>query len=275
MIDVAELLKEEYLPGNYFAPDAYVQGDAELGLLENRKGARLIALPETLLQGIYAGLEDEVGPAAGLVLFQCGQWWGKYFYRRFVEEVSEYYGRPLAQMEMVEFVQCLKQCWRTYGWGIIELDFDFYQQGFLVVSVSNSAFAQAAQGKSRPNCFAEAGLLSVFFSQLTGQTLHCVQTSCESMGAEHNTFVLGLPERVKVAEAWLEEGHDHATVMERLCHNQPSVEAEGKQFSTERANNQPVVEAAMSQPTALDENLFDSASDGDLLSLESDNGLFA
>ena len=222
MIAVADLLKDRPLPGNYFAPDAYVQGDFELGLIENRQGARLLALPEPLLQAIYAGLEQEIGQAAGLVLFNCGSWWGKNFYRRFGEEVSEYYGKPLAQMEMVEFLQCLKQCWKTYGWGTIDLDLNYYQQGFLVVKVWNSAFAEAIPSENRPLCFLEAGILSAFFSQLTGRDLHCVQTSCESMGAECNHFLLGLSGRLKPAEAWLEEGQDHATIMERLCQSNPA-----------------------------------------------------
>jgi uncharacterized protein len=223
MITVADLLKDGPLPGNYFAPDAYVQGDYESGLIENRKGTRLIALPEVLLQSIYAGLEKEVGQASGIVLANCGRWWGKNFYRRFVEELSEYHGRPLAEMQMVEFIQCLKQCWKTYGWGTIELNLDFYQQGFLVVKIWNSAFAQSApKGGKTPVCFAEAGILGAFFSQLTGRTLNAVQTTCESLGAECNHFVLGLPERLQPVTPWLEEGHDHATIMKRLASSKPA-----------------------------------------------------
>jgi hypothetical protein len=216
MISVENLLKEP-LPANYFAPDIYLQGDFESGLLENRSGDRLIALPEILLEAIYKGLEEEVGSAAGLVLFQCGHWWGKTFYRRFAEQVSDYYGKSLGQMEMVELLQCLKQSWKTHGWGTLDLDMTYYQQGFLVVKVGNSAFPQAGPTIGRPMCFTEAGILSAFFSQLTGRDLHCVQTSCESMGAECNHFVLGLSDRIKPAEAWLEEGQDHPTIMERLC----------------------------------------------------------
>ncbi|MGB7416077.1 MAG: V4R domain-containing protein [Thermosynechococcaceae cyanobacterium] len=226
MIAVAELLKKERLPGNYFAPRAYVQSDYELGLIENRQGSRLIALPDTLLEALYTSLEDEVGSAAGLVMFQCGRWWGKYFYRRFAEEVSTHYGKPLADMEMVEFLQCVKQCWKTYGWGVLNLDFAAYDQGFIVATVQNSAFAQARQkqgASEQPTCFTEAGLLSAFFSQLTGQDLHCVQTACESMGAPHNAFVLGLAERLKVAEACLEEKQDHDTIMMRLGVSQVTV----------------------------------------------------
>jgi uncharacterized protein len=218
MISIENLLQEK-LPSNYFAPDIYLQGDFESGLLENRSGDRLIALPEILLEAIYEGLAEEVGPSAGLVLFQCGRWWGKSFYRRFAEQVSEYYEKPLAEMEMIELLQCLKQCWKTHGWGLLDIDTSYYQQGFLVVKVENSAFPQAGPQVGRPMCFAEAGILSSFFSLLTGRELHCVQTSCESMGAECNHFVLGLSDRIKPAEAWLAEGQDHPTIMERLCNN--------------------------------------------------------
>ena len=222
MIAIADLLKDQRLPGNYFAADAYVKGDFEAGMIENRRGDRLLALPETLIQAIYVGLEKETGQASKAVLFNCGRWWGKNFYARFVEEVSEYYGKALAEMEMVEFLQCLKQCWKTHGWGTFDFDLAYYQQGFLVVEVWNSPFAAVAPQGDRPACFLEAGILSNFFSQLTGQQLHCVQTSCETLGADCNRFVLGLSERLRTVEAWLEEEQDHVTIMNRLCRSKRS-----------------------------------------------------
>lgn len=219
MIEVSELVQDKSLFGNYFASDAYVQGDFEFGLIENRKGSRLIALPEVLLQAINVSLKEEVGSAAGVVLFNCGRWWGKNFYRRFDEELSEYYGKPIAQMEMVELLQSLKQCWKTHGWGIMNLEMDYYQQGFLVVTVENSAFAETANDENKPQCFLEAGIFSAFFSGLTGRNLHCVQTSCESMGAESNHFVVGILDRLKPVEGWLEENRDHETIMKRLTNS--------------------------------------------------------
>ncbi|WP_299416449.1 V4R domain-containing protein [Acaryochloris sp. IP29b_bin.148] len=221
MIAVEELTSQKHIPGNFFAPNVYVQGDTELGLIENREGARLIALPETLLSALYSGLEHEVGPAADLVLQQCGYYWGRNFYRRFASEVSEYYGKSLAEMEMVEFLQLLKACWKTYGWGLIELDFSYHQQGFLVVQTQHSAFAKVRGAGEHPSCFVESGLLSAFFSQLTGRELGCVQTTCESLQATHNSFILGLPERIKAAEAWIKEAQDHDTILSQLC-SQPA-----------------------------------------------------
>ncbi|MEM8830494.1 MAG: V4R domain-containing protein, partial [Cyanobacteria bacterium P01_G01_bin.19] len=87
---------------------------------------------------------------------------------------------------------------------------------FLIVNLQNSAFAETASLEDRPQCFLEAGIFSAFFSGLTGRNLHCVQLSCESMGAESNCFVVGTSDRLKPVEGWLEEKQDPTTIMERL-----------------------------------------------------------
>jgi predicted hydrocarbon binding protein len=218
MISVADLLTNNRVPGNYFATETYVRGDLELGILENRRGDRLLAIPETLIQGIYAGLQKETGQASRLVLFNCGRWWGKNFYTRFREELTDYYGTALSEMPMVEFLQCLQQCWTTYGWGKLELDQSYHQRGFLIIKTTYSPFASLApQGSTFPACYLEAGVLSSFFTQLTGRELHCVQISCESLGADCNRFVLGLLQRLKPAEAMVEQQQDHDMIMQQLC----------------------------------------------------------
>lgn len=221
MISIANLIKEKPLKGNYFEPSAYVQGDFELGLLETRQGARLIALPEVFMEGLFAGLNEDIGKATGVVLYNCGRWWGKNLYRRFLEETSEYYETSLAQMEMVQFLSCFKQLWKTHGWGILNFDFAHYNHGFICVTTVNSPFAKTAPQNQQLSCQLEAGILSSFFSQLTGEDLACVQTSCESLGAELNSFVIGLENRLSMVKTWLEEGHEHTQIMELLS-NQSS-----------------------------------------------------
>lgn len=217
MISVANLLTNNRVPGNYFATDVYVRSDLELGLLENRRGDRLLALPETLIQAIYAGLDQETGQAARLVLFNCGRWWGKNFYTRFREELTDYHGQALADMTMAEFLQCLQQCWVTHGWGKVELDHTYQERGFLVIKTWNSPFAKNAPQSDRPVCHFEAGILSSFFSQLTSRELHCLQTSCESLAADCNHFVVGLVKRLEPASLLVEQRTDHATIMSNLC----------------------------------------------------------
>lgn len=217
MISISDLLVDTRIPSNYFASDVYVKGDLELGLLENRRGDRLLALPSTLIEGIYAGLDQETGQASGLVLYNCGRWWGKNFYARFCEELTDYYQTAVADMPMVEFLQCLKQCWVTHGWGKLELDQTHQNRGFLVLKVTNSPFAKLAQNSTKPSCYLEAGVFSIFFSQLTDRELTCVQTSCESLGADCNRFVLGLAKRMESVSDWVQDGKDHDAVVAQLC----------------------------------------------------------
>lgn len=216
MISVADLLVNNRIPSNYFATDAYVRSDLEMGLLENRQGDRLLALPETLIQAIYSGLDKETGQASRLVLFNCGRWWGKNFYARFCEELTDYYGVPLADMAMVEFMQALQQCWITHGWGKIDLDQTYQHRGFLVVKIWNSPFVHLAPKRDQPVGHLEAGILTAFFSHLTGRELHCVQTTCESMGADCNHFVLGLTKRIEPAETMV-TNMEHDAIMQQLC----------------------------------------------------------
>lgn len=217
MISVADLLISDRLPANYYANDVYIRSDLEMGLLESRRGDRLLALPQTLLQAIYSGLNKETGQASKLVLFNCGRWWGKNFYNRFRDELADYYGTPLCDMVMADFLQSLKQCWMTYGWGKMDLDQAYHHRGFLIVQTWNSPFANQAPPTGLPVCFLEAGILATFFSQLSGKDLHCVQTSCESMDADCNRFIIGLQKRVETAEALVESQLDHESILLKLC----------------------------------------------------------
>ena len=216
MISVADLLADDRLPGNYFSKDLYIKGTLELGLLENRRGDRLLALPNALLESIVQGLNNETGQATRFVLRNCGLWWGKNFYARFCEELSEYYGKSVADLSMVEFTQALKECWRTHGWGNFHLNTSYQSYGYLVVEIQNSPFTAHSLQPNQPSGALEAGVLQAFFKQLTGRELACEQTSCESLGAERNCFVLALENRLRAVEALVQEGQSHDAIMQIL-----------------------------------------------------------
>ncbi|WP_271252669.1 4-vinyl reductase [Pseudanabaena sp. Chao 1811] len=216
MISVADLIKENRIPANFFDYNAYVKGDLEIGLLENRRGDRLLAVPDTLISSLYAGLAKETGQASRLVLFNCGKWWGKNFYTRFTESLEEYYSQTLAEMDMITFIQSLKECWKTHGWGKFEFDPQHQAQGFILIKTYNSPYVRKIAGNSLPTGYLEAGILTSFFTRLTGRELLAVQTTCESLDASHNTYIIGLPERLQIVDSFLNEGLDHATILQRL-----------------------------------------------------------
>lgn len=216
MVSVADLLIDGRLPGNYFAHDLYVRGSTELGLLENRRGDRLLAIPQPLLQAIYAGLEKETGQASKLVLYNCGRWWGKNFYARFCEELHDYFDQPMADLSMAEFLQSLQQCWKTHGWGQIHLDVTYRDKGFIGVEIWHSAFTAFALQSQAPSGDLERGILEIFFTQLTGRELSCMQTSCTSKGDDCNRFILGLEKRLEQAGPMVIQGQSHQAIMQTL-----------------------------------------------------------
>ncbi len=216
MISVADLIKENRVPSNFFDYNAYVKGDLEIGLLENRRGDRLIAIPDTLISSLYAGLAKETGQASRLVLFNCGKWWGKNFYTRFTESLEEYYSQSLAEMDMITFIQSLKECWLTHGWGKFEFDPEYQAQGFVFVKTYNSPYVRAIAGNTLPTGYLEAGILTSFFTRLTGRELLAVQTTCESLGANCNTYIIGLPARLQIVDSFLAEGLTHETILQRV-----------------------------------------------------------
>jgi len=82
-LNVLDLISDKPLIANFLDSEAYVRGDLELGLSENRRGDRLISIPDTMINALYQGLSKETGQAARLVMINCGKWWGKSFYYRF------------------------------------------------------------------------------------------------------------------------------------------------------------------------------------------------
>ncbi|APB32791.1 4-vinyl reductase 4VR [Gloeomargarita lithophora Alchichica-D10] len=211
-----ETLLNQSIPGDYFAPGAYVQGDLELGTLSNRRGNRLLAFPEFLVQGIYGGLEQEIGKATPLVLQSCGRHWGQHLFARLAEELAEYYGKPLADLTMQELVYCLTRCWQVHGWGQLQLDWSYSSCGVILVQTHNSPWVKPNSGTSQPSAQVEVGLLEVLFRQLTGQEVQCVQIACISQGHGLNQFLIGLPERLEPVAAWVQSGMDAATILNRL-----------------------------------------------------------
>lgn len=215
MIDVAALLASPQKQGNVFSSDAYINGEMELGLIENRFGSRLVALPETLLKAIDTTLEYEVGGAKALIQDQYGRWWGRTFYRRFQDEVQAYYSKPLSDLSMIDFIQCLKECWISYGWGTIDVNVDAYQQGYLVVMLQNPPSSLSPAEAGKPGCSVESGFLGGFFGQLTQQDLSAIEIPSHSESSDFY-FILGLPERLKPISALVEEGYEFKTIMDRI-----------------------------------------------------------
>jgi uncharacterized protein len=164
-------VRTESIPSNYFSPRAYVQADSASGLLSNRQGKRLIAIPEVLLNCIHETLLAEAGEAASMAFYTFGYSWGKSFYSRASKEIESYYGTAIAHMNAPEFFAILQQLWGVHGLGKIIVDFTHAQDGLLLVTIENSGILKINDNAEVKSFSVEAGFLGGWFSALTGQDL--------------------------------------------------------------------------------------------------------
>lgn len=177
-------IQSQAIPANYFSPRAYVQSDPASGLLSTRKGMRLIAIPEMLIDSIHETLLEEVGEAASMAFYTFGSSWGRSFYERTRKEVEVYYQSAIAQMNASEYFAIVQELWGVHGLGKIMVDFSTAKEGLLVVTIENSGISKVntkARSKSFNSKFfsTEAGFLGGWFSAFTRQDLSAYATKCD------------------------------------------------------------------------------------------------
>ncbi len=169
-------MQKESIPTNYFNPRAYVKSDPASGLLSTRKGKRLIALPDLLINSIHDTLRSEAGEAASIAFYTFGFSWGKSFYERMRKEIESYYNTSISEMNAPEFFATLQQLWGVHGLGQITVDFSHTQQGLLLVTIENSSISIADENADSKSFSVEAGFLGGWFSAQTGQDLGACAT---------------------------------------------------------------------------------------------------
>jgi predicted hydrocarbon binding protein len=169
-------MQKEPIPSNYFNPRAYVKSDPASGLLSTRKGKRLIALPDLLINSIHDTLRSEAGEAASIAFYTFGFSWGKSFYERMRKEIESYYGTSIPEMNAPEFFATLQQLWGVHGLGQITVDFSHAQKGLLLVTVENSSISIGEENTDSKSFSVEAGFLSGWFSAQTGKDLSACAT---------------------------------------------------------------------------------------------------
>lgn len=202
--------------GNLYAEGLYARTDVARGVTRNRLGTRLCALSSDFLIGLRRAITEECGSAAELVFKTCGTKWGRLYARRFEKELSEFYGRPLAEFTMATFMACLVELFSHHGWGKLRLDLDRYDKGLLLVELDNAIMAGLVQTAEQPVDTLFAGIFAGFFAELTGQDLDCVQTTCAACGAPTSRFIIGLRTRLESVPGWLQEGQSHDVIVTAL-----------------------------------------------------------
>jgi predicted hydrocarbon binding protein len=202
---------------NYFAESAYWTHDSGRGTIRNRAGSRMLVVSDDLLVALVNTLNAELGDQSDAVIASMGQDWGERAASRFADEMQQHYGKPLAQLPLSLFAASLAEGFRSFGWGTINIEFDRYAQGLVIVEMHEPMLGSVVRGADAPVEKLVAAFLEGMFSHFAGMRLGCVQTDCRACGAELSRFVLTIPERLDALAGSAANGKSHAMVVAELC----------------------------------------------------------
>lgn len=201
---------------NYFGADEFLRHRLEgTGLELGYDGLGMMAT-EDFIVGLQQGLEAEVGEASAVIMYQCGLSWGRLDMQRFEARMEQEYGRAMREMN-VHFV--LEAWWwplSAAGWGAWQVDMSRIDQGYIIVSLHNSAVAQSLERVGKPVCHMYAGLLAGAMTHVVGRELSAIEIQCYAMGEDHCRFLIGKDERIDAAEFWLNEGASASEIVRQL-----------------------------------------------------------
>jgi len=212
-------LKQRYpnKHGHYHVKDFFTF-DKRTGRVNDWNEGRIIFTSEDFIIGLIEGLEEEVGPAAPVVMYKIGQEWGKkdaaFFHKWFEKEYS--ITSPIEKMNLAYVLEAWWWPFTAEGWGNWEVDMSEQKNGFIFVNIFDSAVARTLGDVGKPVCHIYAGLLAGFFSELIKKSLNCIEIQCYSMGETYCKFLLGKQDRIDAATFWLNEGAGAKDIQKRL-----------------------------------------------------------
>ncbi len=202
----------------YYAENDYYHHDVEQGVVSLKTGARGMMVTEDFIVGLQAGLEEEVGDAAGMVMYRMGYEWGlqdfKDFQGRFEREFG---GQTKLSDANVMFI--LEQWWwplNSEGWGAWAVDFSHRKQGLIFIDVYDSAVAKSLGNIGKPVCHIYAGMLAGAFTFFSKHELSGIEIQCFAMGENYCKFLLGSEKRVNAASFWVQEGASSKEIMNKI-----------------------------------------------------------
>jgi|GEM_PF-870439 predicted hydrocarbon binding protein len=201
---------------NHYTDDQFFRHDPAKGILTNVYGQRLLRVSEDFLVAILGSLEEELGDAAGEVMYKCGYEWG-------MEDMANYCPRVQAEFEValnkMSMGLLLETWWwplQIEGWGGWNYDLRQGKQGLIFIDLYESAVAQSLGNVGKVVCYFYAGLFAAVFSVLARRSLSCIEIQCYSMGEDHCKFLIATEKRVNAAAFWRQEGATFNDIMRKL-----------------------------------------------------------
>jgi len=202
---------------NYYRIEDFFRNDPQAGTVRTYDGGRVAHVSEDFVAGLQAGMEEEVGDAAGLILYKAGYQWGMEDMKTFDSRMSaEFGGGKISEWHM-NFV--LETWWwplTAQGWGTWGYDFSQRKQGMIFLDLFDSAVAKSLERVGKPVCYIYAGMFGAMMSYLAKKELNCIEIQCYGAGEDYCKFLIGPEKRVDAAKFWVQEGARAGEILQKL-----------------------------------------------------------
>lgn len=200
---------------NYYTLEKFYQ-TPEVGVLINRYRQRMMWVTEDFVVGFQQALEEEVGSAAGEIMYQCGFEWGRQDIASFELRFKDEFGFPI---EQAVFGMALETWWwplQVAGWGSWRYDLSHRKEGLVFIELFDSAIAKTIGNVGKVACHYYAGMFAAVFSYFARRELGGIEIQCYSMGEDYCKFLVAASKRVNAAQFWVREGATAKEIIARL-----------------------------------------------------------
>ncbi len=201
---------------NYYTDDRFFNHNPQAGVVRNIYGQRVVRVSEDFIVGLLSGLEEEVGDAAGEIMYKAGYQWGVEDMKSFVPRVQEEFEVQFNKMGMGMMLETWWWPLQIEGWGGWRYDFRQGKNGLIFIDLFESAVAQSLGDVGKVMCYFYAGLFASVFTTLAKRELACIEIQCYSMGEEYCKFLISTAKRVNAAAFWRSEGATSADIMKKV-----------------------------------------------------------
>jgi predicted hydrocarbon binding protein len=201
---------------NHYDDHLFFRHDPQAGVVTNVYGQRLIRVSEDFMVAILGALEEEVGEAAGEILYKVGYEWGLEDMKTFTPRVQAEFELAVSKMAMGVLMETWWWPLQIEGWGAWQYDFRQSKQGLLFVDLYESAVAQSIGDIGKVVCYFYAGMFAAVFSVLARRQLAGIEIQCYAMGEDYCKFLISTDRRVNAAQFWRSEGASAKDIQKKL-----------------------------------------------------------
>ncbi|NJK29876.1 MAG: 4-vinyl reductase [Acaryochloris sp. RU_4_1] len=201
---------------NHYRFEDFFRFNRSEGAIEDWHESRNILASEDFIIALIEGLEQEVGSASSVVMYNIGKAWGQQDALFFQNWFEAQFQQTLKKSRPSIALEAWWWPFTSQGWGNWEVDLENQSNGFMFINIFDSAVARTLGDVGKPVCHIYAGLFAGFFTHLVNKELSCIETQCYAMGETYCKFLLGKQDRIDAATFWQNEGATARDIETRL-----------------------------------------------------------